>query len=72
MLIYPECFSNSLSLPYTPQKSIDLLNDGTFPGKSEIEFLVKKDTAGVIVQTGMHEESQTPIYMVDFANSIVR
>lgn len=50
---------------------IDLFNDGTFPEKSESELLVKKDTEGVIVQTGMHEESQTPIYMVDFANSIV-
>jgi nitrogen fixation protein NifZ len=44
----------------------DLINDGSFPGAELDALLIESGTQGEIVQTGMHEESNTPIYLVEF------
>lgn len=46
--------------------AIDLLNDGSYPDAAENALLVSAGTKGEVVQTGMHEESNTPVYMVEF------
>ena len=45
---------------------IDLVNDGSYPGVDLEGLLIENGTRGEIVQTGMHEESNTPIYLVEF------
>ena len=45
---------------------IDLVNDGSYPGVELEGLLIDKGTRGEIVQTGMHEESNTPVYLVEF------
>ncbi|EQD63400.1 NifZ [mine drainage metagenome] len=49
----------------------DLLNDGTFPGKEPGDLLVKTGCCGEIVQVGSHEETNTPVYLVEFAEGLV-
>ncbi len=44
----------------------DLVNDGSHPDAAAEELLVATGTKGEIVQTGMHEESNTPVYVVEF------
>jgi nitrogen fixation protein NifZ len=44
----------------------DLINDGSYPDAATDALLVPAGTRGEIVQTGMHEESNTPVYMVEF------
>ncbi len=44
----------------------DLINDGSYPGTELDALLIASGTCGEIVQTGMHEESNTPIYLVEF------
>jgi nitrogen fixation protein NifZ len=44
----------------------DLINDGSFPGAELDALLIEMGTKGEIVQTGMHEESNTPVYLVEF------
>ena len=44
----------------------DLINDGSFPGAELDALLIETGTKGEIVQTGLHEESNTPVYMVEF------
>lgn len=46
--------------------AIDLINDGSYPEVEEQALLVAQGTPGEIVQTGMHEESNTPVYLVEF------
>lgn len=46
--------------------AIDLVNDGSYPGVELEELLIPQGTRGEIVQTGMHEESNTPVYLVEF------
>lgn len=46
--------------------AIDLVNDGSYPETELDALLVASGTQGEIVQTGMHEESHTPIYLVEF------
>jgi nitrogen fixation protein NifZ len=46
--------------------SIDLFNDGSHPESELDALLVGQGTAGEVVQVGMHEESSTPVYMVEF------
>jgi nitrogen fixation protein NifZ len=46
--------------------SIDLFNDGSHPESELDALLVGRGTAGEVVQVGMHEESSTPVYMVEF------
>ncbi len=45
---------------------IDLYNDGSHPGHAPDALLVPAGAIGEIVQTGMHVESNTPVYMVEF------
>jgi nitrogen fixation protein NifZ len=45
---------------------VDLFNDGSYPEVEEDALLVSEGTIGEVVQVGMHEESSTPVYMVEF------
>jgi nitrogen fixation protein NifZ len=45
----------------------DLFNDGSFPDQPADALLVKAGDAGEIVQIGAHVETETPIYLVEFA-----
>jgi len=49
----------------------DLHNDGSHPHAAEDALLVRTGEAGEVVQVGMHEESNTPVYMVEFASQHV-
>ncbi|MGC9215418.1 nitrogen fixation protein NifZ [Acidithiobacillus sp.] len=49
----------------------DIFNDGTYPGEAEGALLVAKDSPGEIVRVGHHEESNMPLYLVEFANGMV-
>jgi nitrogen fixation protein NifZ len=45
---------------------VDLFNDGSFPEKEVDALIVSQGSQGEIVQVGNHEESNTPIYLVEF------
>lgn len=45
---------------------IDLFNDGSFPDAEPEALLVATGEVGEIVQVGMHTETNTPVYMVEF------
>ena len=49
----------------------DLYNDGSFPEKEPDVLLVGTGSPGEIVQVGSHEESNTPIYLVEFQPGLV-
>lgn len=49
----------------------DLLNDGSHPHSGADALLVASGTRGEVVQTGMHEESNTPVYIVEFPDGKV-
>jgi len=51
--------------------AIDLFNDGSFPDCETDTLLVEQGCTGEIVQVGMHEESATPVYMVEFPSNRV-
>ena len=44
----------------------DLVNDGSYPDAPPEALLVAGGTEGEIVNTGMHTDSNTPIYLVEF------
>lgn len=44
----------------------DLVNDGSYPDMAEDALLVAGGSKGEVVQTGVHEESNTPVYIVEF------
>lgn len=44
----------------------DLVNDGSYPDAQPEELLVAGGTEGEIIQTGMHTDSNTPVYLVEF------
>ncbi|MCG6204779.1 nitrogen fixation protein NifZ [Rhodopseudomonas sp. HC1] len=46
---------------------VDLFNDGSFPDQPEEALLVKSGDTGEIVRIGLHEESNQPVYLVEFA-----
>jgi len=50
---------------------VDLFNDGSYPDLAAEELLVGTGTAGEVVQVGLHEESNTPVYMVEFTGGKV-
>ncbi|MGO8755843.1 MAG: nitrogen fixation protein NifZ [Gallionellaceae bacterium] len=50
---------------------IDLVNDGSYPESEADALLVASGTQGEIVQTGMHGESNTPVYLVEFPDGKV-
>ncbi len=49
----------------------DLVNDGSYPDRAEDELLVKSGDMGEIVNVGMHVESETPVYLVEFSPQLV-
>lgn len=50
---------------------VDLHNDGSYPGSAEGALLVVSGEPGEIVNVGVHTESNTPIYLVEFPESRV-
>lgn len=44
----------------------DLVNDGSYPEAAPEEILIAGGTEGEVVQTGMHTDTNTPIYLVEF------
>jgi nitrogen fixation protein NifZ len=51
--------------------NVDLFNDGTFPGCEDGALLVAKGSPGEVVQVGMHVETNTPVYLVEFSERCV-
>jgi nitrogen fixation protein NifZ len=50
-----------------PVKALtDLVNDGSHPDAEQDALLVASGTMGEVVQSGVHEESNTPVYIVEF------
>lgn len=49
----------------------DLFNDGSFPDVLDGAVLVEAGSEGEVVQVGVHEDSQLPVYMVDFGGRVV-
>jgi nitrogen fixation protein NifZ len=49
------------------QALLDLYNDGSFPECPAEALLVRVGDNGEIVQVGTHTESNTPVYLVEFA-----
>ncbi len=49
----------------------DLVNDGSYPDRSDEELLVKSGDTGEIVNIGLHVESETTVYLVEFASKLV-
>ena len=48
--------------------AIDLVNDGSYPDIAPDALLAAAGEEGEVVQVGMHTESNTPVYMVEFAS----
>lgn len=46
---------------------IDLVNDGSYPEREENALLVAQGSMGEVVQIGHHADSNTPVYLVEFA-----
>jgi nitrogen fixation protein NifZ len=46
--------------------AVDLFNDGSLPDVEEGKLLIAAGGPGEIVQVGHHDETNQPIYMVDF------
>ncbi|MCJ2181964.1 nitrogen fixation protein NifZ [Novosphingobium sp. 1949] len=46
--------------------ALDLINDGSFPGVGEGAVLAARGTRGEIVNVGHHEETNQPVYLVEF------
>lgn len=46
----------------------NLFNDGSYPEQPYNALLVQEGDGGEIVQVGMHVESGTPVYMVQFGD----
>jgi nitrogen fixation protein NifZ len=49
------------------QATQDLVNDGSFPDRDPEALLVRAGENGEIVQVGRHEETNTPVYLVEFS-----
>jgi nitrogen fixation protein NifZ len=50
---------------------IDLVNDGSHPDFQPDELMVAEGTIGEVVNVGHHEESNTPVYLVEFGGRVV-
>lgn len=51
--------------------TIDLFNDGSYPDAGHDVLLVEQGTVGEVVQVGIHEDTLTPVYMVEFPGNCV-
>jgi len=51
--------------------TLDLVNDGSYPDEPEDALLAALGDVGEIVQIGLHTESNTPVYMVEFPTNRV-
>ncbi|MDE2372305.1 MAG: nitrogen fixation protein NifZ [Burkholderiales bacterium] len=51
--------------------AIDLYNDGSLPETPEDALVVVAGGPGEIVNIGHHEESNRPVYMVDFGVAVL-
>jgi len=51
--------------------TLDLINDGSHPEYPADALLVPVASLGEIVNVGHHADSNTPVYLVEFANRIV-
>lgn len=51
--------------------SLALYNDGSHPDSPAGALLAARGDPGEIVNVGMHVESNTPIYLVEFPNGYV-
>lgn len=51
--------------------NIDLFNDGSYPDAPPKALLAQSGEAGEIVQVGTHTETNTVIYLVEFAEDRV-
>jgi len=49
----------------------DLLNDGSHPDAPEESVLVGADTLGEIIKIGMHVETSSTVYLVEFGERVV-
>lgn len=49
----------------------DLVNDGSYPDQPEDALLVAAGSWGEIVNVGMHADSNTPVYLVEFDGRLV-
>ena len=49
----------------------DLFNDGSYPEAPSEALLIQSGEAGEVVQVGRHTESETVVYMVEFASNRV-
>ena len=50
---------------------VDLLNDGSHPDAAAQQLLVERGTAGEVVNVGSHVDTDTPVYLVEFAGGRV-
>jgi len=49
----------------------DLHNDGSYPGSAEGALLAASGESGEIVNVGIHTDSNTPVYLVEFPGNRV-
>jgi nitrogen fixation protein NifZ len=49
----------------------DLVNDGSYPDRANDELLVKSGDTGEIVNVGIHVETETAVYLVEFSPQLV-
>lgn len=50
---------------------VDLVNDGSHPDHALDALLVRAGTAGEVLNTGYHEASNTPVYLVQFGERLL-
>jgi len=51
--------------------ALDLVNDGSHPGFPADAVIVAAGVVGEIVNVGHHGDSNTPVYLVEFAGGAV-
>lgn len=51
--------------------NVDLFNDGSHPERAPDALLAEAGSIGEIVNVGLHVESNTPIYMVEFPGMMI-
>jgi nitrogen fixation protein NifZ len=49
----------------------DIVNDGSHPDFAPDELMVAGGTVGEIANVGHHEESNSPVYLVEFGGRLV-